>query len=287
MRCSRGARGRTLPTVRAGGDVERDKLEGECRFLPWEVRDLADGDLLPGGQLVHRGGRCRQCLHRRPPGIGDPVRPAGRRELEWDSLGHEHTAGGPIEMAVGSKLERGSAGAASGVSCTSRSLCLASGYFQETQGDASPEAFARRWNGRSWTNAVAGLSRFAWIDGVSCQSSSACVVAGTAYGGPEATSWSKPLVAEWNRGRWSSVSLPLTLAVSGGRWRGGLAGVSCVPSAGCTAVGVQPRGTYDATLAQSDLLATSSLTPVAVVGLGGPASTGGALAAPVLGHTAT
>ncbi len=44
------------------------------------------------------------------------------------------------------------------------------------------------------------------------------------------------------------------------------------PSAGCTAVGDQPSGIYEAPLAQSDLAATSSLTSVAVVGPGGSAT---------------
>ena len=217
-----------------------------------------------------------------PPGTGIPFAQPVAESWNGSRWATSTLPGVPIE--VGSKREL--AGTATGVSCTSRSFCLASGYYQETQSAASPDAFALQWNGRSWTNAVAGLSRFARIGGVSCQSSSACVAAGTAYGGPEATSRSTPLAADWNRGRWSSVSLPLTPAASGGRWSGGLAGVSCVPSAGCTAVGDQPSGIYEAPLAQSDLSATSSLTPVAVVGLGGPASTGEALAAPVLGHTA-
>ena len=204
-----------------------------------------------------------------PPGSGIPFAQPVAESWNGSRWVTSTLPEGPIE--VGSKREL--AGTATGVSCTSRSFCLASGYFQETQSAASPDAFALQWNGRSWTNAVAGLSRFARIGGVSCQSNSECVAAGTVYGGPEATSRSKPLVADWNRGRWSSVSLPLTTAASGGRWSGGLFGVSCVLSAGCTAVGDQPSGLYEAPLAQSDLSATSSLPPVAV-------------AAPVLGHTA-
>ncbi len=204
-----------------------------------------------------------------PPGSGIPFAQPVAEHWTGSRWITSTLPGVPIED--GSKREQ--AGTATGVSCTSPSFCLASGYFQETQSAESPHAFAGQWNGRSWTNAVAGLSRFARIGGVSCQSSSECVAAGTAYGGPEATSRSKPLVADWNRGRWSSVSLPLTTAASGSPWSGGLVGVSCVLSAGCTAVGDQPSGIYEAPLAQSDLSATSSLPLVAV-------------AAPVLGHTA-
>ncbi len=204
-----------------------------------------------------------------PPGSGIPFAQPIAESWNGSRWVTSTLPGDPIED--GSKREQ--AGTATGVSCTSPSFCLASGYFQETQSAESPHAFAGQWNGRSWTNAVSGLSRFARTGGVSCQSSSECVAAGTAYEGPEATSQSKPLVADWNRGRWSSVSLPLTTAASSGRWSGGLVGVSCVPSAGCTAVGDQPSGIYEAPLAQSDLSATSSLPPVAV-------------AAPVLGHTA-
>jgi hypothetical protein len=215
-----------------------------------------------------------------PPGTGIPFAQPLAESWNGSRWVKSPLPGVPIETATGSKHEQSSAGTATGVSCKSRSFCLASGYFQETQGAGSPEAFAGRWNGRSWTNAVSGLSRFGRIDGVSCQSSSACVAAGTAWAGPDATSRSKPLVADWNHSRWSSVSLPPTPAASG------LAGVSCVPSAGCTAVGEQPSGIYQVPLAQSDLSATSSSTPVTVTGPGGPRSTGGALAAPVLGHTA-
>jgi hypothetical protein len=204
-----------------------------------------------------------------PPGSGIPFAQPVAEHWTGGRWITSTLPGVPIED--GSKRKQ--AGTATGVSCTSPSFCLASGYFQETQSAESPHAFAGQWNGRSWTNAVSGLSRFARIGGVSCQSSSECVAAGTAYGGPEATGRSKPLVADWNRGRWSGVSLPLTPAASGGRWSGGLVGVSCVPSAGCTAVGGQPSGIYEAPLAQSDLSATSSLPPVAV-------------AAPALGHTA-
>lgn len=189
-----------------------------------------------------------------PPGSGIPAeQPIADR---WN--GHRWITStlqgvGPIEIEVGRRIERVSQGDVTGVSCPSRSFCLASGSFQLSQSDQSPEAFARRWNGHGWTKAVTGLSRFAQLDGVSCQSSSECFTAGTAYGAPEApTGWSTPLVAGWNGRRWSRVSLPLTPAASGGRSRGGLAGVSCVPSAECTAVGEQPSGAYDATLVQGD-----------------------------------
>lgn len=190
-----------------------------------------------------------------PPGFGIPVvEPIAER---WN--GNRWTPSklqgvGPSPILVGGRIERVSQGTLTGVSCPSRSFCLAAGYFQLSQSDQSPEAFTRRWMGRGWSNTDTGLPRFARLEGLSCESSSNCFTAGTAYSARAAPdSSSGPLVSGWNGTSWSRVSLPPTPAASGSRSRGSMAGVSCVLTAGCTAVGEQPNGTLNAPLAESDL----------------------------------
>ncbi len=186
-----------------------------------------------------------------PPSSGIPfAQPIAERwnGSRWVASG---LLGSTVKIGLANDVIR-SAGAATGVSCTSSSSCIATGYFQESQSDASPLAYALRWNGRSWTKAGAGLSRFARLTGVSCSSSFECDAVGTSYRGPEATTPSSPLVAVWDGSRWSSAPLPSTQALDGGS-QSGFAGVSCVPLGGCAAVGAQLRGDYEASLVEGNL----------------------------------
>jgi hypothetical protein len=118
-----------------------------------------------------------------------------------------------------------------GVSCTSSTACIATGYFYNSSNEAVP--LAESWNGTAWsvqeppipTGAKTGL-----LVGVSCTSSTACVAVGRSENSSEI---SVPLAESWNGTAWSvqEPSIP-TGATFGLLW-----GVSCTSSTTCIATG--------------------------------------------------
>jgi hypothetical protein len=138
----------------------------------------------------------------------------------------------PSTSASGSSL--------SGVSCPSKSACVAVGY--SVVGVAN-QAFAERWANGRWTlsptaTLPAGASD-GQLSGVSCSSANACIAVGsyTASGtsGPAAF----PLAERWNGLAWMMQSVPIPSGAAGGN----LFGVSCTAANACTAVGTAgPNG---------------------------------------------
>jgi hypothetical protein len=145
--------------------------------------------------------------------------------------------------------------ALSSVSCVSRSSCLAAGtHYLNQQGTPSP--FAERWNGRRWTAATAGLSKYGSLNSVSCLSIIDCVAVGqfdpAVFAGPEPT---EPVVERWNGARWRRLAVPKTPApppVDGyfDKLDPSLVGISCIPPTGCVAVGDQADGSERTPLAR-------------------------------------
>jgi hypothetical protein len=132
-----------------------------------------------------------------PPGSGIPtVQPVAERWNGKRWVTSTLQGVGPAGIEVGKRVERISQGDLTAVSCSSRSLCLASGVFQLSQSDQSPEAFARRWNGRSWSRIPLPLTPAAssgrWRGGLA---SVACVapVACTAVGEQPSGTYDAPL----------------------------------------------------------------------------------------------
>lgn len=116
-----------------------------------------------------------------------------------------------------------------GISCTSASFCVATGFSQLAayQEEASP--LVERWDGTSWTAMITPSVSAAKLNAVSCTSSSACTAVGVEKdiaGGREM----RTLVERWNGSEWSIQSTPSLEA-------GKLMGVSCAAPSACTAVG--------------------------------------------------
>jgi hypothetical protein len=147
-----------------------------------------------------------------------------------------------------------------GVSCPSRTSCLATGLALRTQNFYPQGGFADRWNGSRWSTATAGIARNSPLNGVSCLAPDDCYAAGQ-YDPrtvtPPATQ--QPLVAHWASGHWSRVPLPPVATLPNPFWfednllDPNFFGISCVRPLGCTAVGAQPQGALSAPLAMSDL----------------------------------
>ena len=55
-----------------------------------------------------------------------------------------------------------------GISCTSRSFCLAAASFAQGNGTVALSPFVERWNGVRWSAATAGLPKFSALFGISC-----------------------------------------------------------------------------------------------------------------------
>jgi hypothetical protein len=132
------------------------------------------------------------------------------------------------------------AGAASaalfGVSCTSRTFCMAVGLSFDSSGMPIGPVVGR-WDGTRWrirpVPAASG-SPVSFIGAVACQSASFCIAVGARSdraGNPTGT-----LAERWDGTRWRIQRTPNPAAGAG------LSAVSCTSSAACTAVGESEAG---------------------------------------------
>ncbi len=120
----------------------------------------------------------------------------------------------------------------SGVSCPSRSNCIAVGYAGNAAGTAGA-LLAERFNGVSWVvqrTARPSGAAAAFLSGVSCMSSRSCVAVGFWVGGDEVA---RPLAERWDGERWSIERVPRPQAATEVQ----LAGVSCALRGPCMAAG--------------------------------------------------
>lgn len=119
-------------------------------------------------------------------------------------------------------------GSLTSVSCTSTNACTAVGGFAV--------ATVERWDGSSWTTQAAfgGPADPMELNGVSCSSSGACTAVGYAETGP-----GQPVVAEGTGSGWTFQIDPAgpVNAPGGPHGPGSLLGVSCPAPTACTAVG--------------------------------------------------
>ena len=117
----------------------------------------------------------------------------------------------------------------SGVSCVSKTMCIAVGSYSDRGGSMAIQA--ERWDGTRWSlTSVSHLSsvKDATLGAVSCVSRSVCFAVGSRGVGKSST-----LAARWNGSRWSIQKTPRI----SGAGEATLAGVSCVSERDCTAVG--------------------------------------------------
>jgi hypothetical protein len=118
-----------------------------------------------------------------------------------------------------------------GVSCTSSTACVAVGEFMNSSATWMP--LAEKWNGTTWSAEEPPLptgASFAYLNGVSCTSSTACVAVGEFWNSSDRF---VPWAEKWNGMAWSAQELPLPTGVE----EGFLYGVSCTSSTACAAVG--------------------------------------------------
>lgn len=115
-----------------------------------------------------------------------------------------------------------------GVSCASRTSCIAVGGRFGGYGHGPATGLVESWNGAKWSLKPAPKPTSASFEGVSCVSQSSC----TAVGYDEGHQGTLPLIEAWNGRHWKVQSNPAS-----GRVNGLLAGVSCVSPRSCTAVG--------------------------------------------------
>jgi hypothetical protein len=129
--------------------------------------------------------------------------------------------------------------ALNGVSCTGGSACVAVGYFQLQKSEYSyPYTYTlvERWNGKRWSIQSSPRIVGSRFDAVSCISKASCVAVGFGVGG--GAQCQHALAEHWNGATWTVMPTPYP-------WRcrsndGSnitLAGISCVSSKACTAVG--------------------------------------------------
>lgn len=112
----------------------------------------------------------------------------------------------------------------SGVSCASRSSCMAIG------GNSSGQTFALAWNGRRW-RIVAAARLQAAVTGISCPAPTLCMAAGRT--GIDFNQGSSAAAEMWNGSTWSAQVLPAVPGVAGSS----LSAVSCATMTSCIAVG--------------------------------------------------
>jgi len=149
-----------------------------------------------------------------------------------------------------------------GVSCTSRTSCVAVGRSSSTNTN-HPDTYrtlTERWNGKTWAivpspNAVSGAGELA---AVSCARPILCVAVGSAY----KDSLRQSLIETWNGTTWTrTASADPTSATTSV-----LSGVSCTSPTSCVAVGndsgtSQQTTTLVKTLASGHWTITPSATP--------------------------
>jgi hypothetical protein len=118
-----------------------------------------------------------------------------------------------------------------GVSCTSRSVCIAVGFYLNSVGQ--DVTLAERWNGTRWavqSSANPNVTSRSTLNGVSCTSATAC----TAVGYFAASRGAQLALAEgWNGSTWTVQGTPSPTV-------GTLTGVSCTSATACVAVGSAP-----------------------------------------------
>ena len=123
-----------------------------------------------------------------------------------------------------------------GVSCTSSSACVAVGLYLD--GSGASHALAEGWDGTKWTleSVPEPLgAQNSQLNAVSCLSASSCVAVGgytNSLGGPVT------LAERWTGAAWAVQSTPNPT----GAQFSFLAGVACVSSTACIAVGVSDQG---------------------------------------------
>ena len=130
--------------------------------------------------------------------------------------------------------------ALNGVSCLSKSFCMAAGNYSNGSND---QTLIEKWNGSTWKVVMSPNSSPTLnndLGGVSCVSTGFCMATGR---GRNATN-DQTLIEKWNGSSWQAVSSPNTSSTQDND----LFGVNCVSTAFCMASGYYFNGTNEQTL---------------------------------------
>jgi hypothetical protein len=123
-----------------------------------------------------------------------------------------------------------------GVSCTAVTRCVAIGDSYPRPADGT---LTDVWNGSAWTLSRSDTAQQGTFYAISCTGADSCTAVGGAHSGT--------LAASWNGSTWTQQAMPHPARLDSAS----LAGVSCGPAAGCTAVGsFQIAGSQHAALAE-------------------------------------
>ena len=118
-----------------------------------------------------------------------------------------------------------------GVSCTSRTQCVAVGRIP-TRGSSAPPSLLEVWNGHAWhiqTVPTPVATTDAFLTAISCPSRTACTAVGAVTVGNSNNQRQHDLAERWDGKRWTILATPASdLLVSG---------LSCTSSVDCVAVG--------------------------------------------------
>ncbi len=137
----------------------------------------------------------------------------------------ERWDGGSWQIQAAASPAGASGSTLSGVSCTSRTVCIAVGTFAAAS-TKSGGALAERWDGANWTVEPTPGSTLDVLSAVSCATNMSCSAVGQ-------TGFSQSIVEQWNGASWERQST----SDAPGAHSTNLVGISCVDSASCTAVG--------------------------------------------------
>ena len=153
-------------------------------------------------------------------------------------FGAADVAGASSRLSRMSPDTAGSAGSLlTGVSCTSRTACIAVGSYYKSSGGYVSWTLAERWNGTRWSilhtpkpPLAVGYPTGSELTGVSCASSTACIAIGD-YA--DRSGQFVELVERWDGTRWSIQRTPNPPGTTDSHFDG----VSCTSSTACTAAG--------------------------------------------------
>lgn len=133
------------------------------------------------------------------------------------------------------------AGTVNGISCPTRTFCMAVGLKTST---GSFRASAARWNGTRWRALSLPSRRESAFESVSCWAGNRCVAVGSYI----PSTYARPLIERWNGTAWHAQSAP-----TGSQFANHLSGVSCASRLACLAVGqtfLDAQGRDSRTLAE-------------------------------------
>lgn len=147
------------------------------------------------------------------------------------------------DREVAGQLNGGGWAAVFSVSCTSRTACVAGGYYFDHSGKNQSQAFVSIYNGNTWVDhEVAGslnAGNIAWLNSVSCSTATSCAGGGFYTDG---NGNRQAFVTVYNGGTWVDHEVVGSLDVGAGQDGATVTSVSCGSPTLCVAGGSYTAG---------------------------------------------